>query len=163
MRNRCPCCEEISSLWGDLKFYPAVGGSVKWYEPTPVRTTWNPNEVLPPGIVQVSEGSFITLNWNYSLTSGLFGVVLKFNSAGIVNIHSNGQAGAVNDNFKERCNITSTPGSVSLYISHVTVAEDKANGEFNCELIDSNAVTWIRTVQVQVQGKLKRQVKQSFL
>ena len=111
--------------------------------------------MLPPAIVQVSEGSSVTLSWNYRVTSGVFGAVLQFSGAGIVNIQSNGQAGAVNDNFKGRFNISSTPGRISLIISQVTTADDKANGEFSCELIDSNAETWKRAIQVQVQGEFK--------
>ena len=37
----------------------------------------------------------------------------------------------------------------------MTVADDKAYGEFRCELVDSNAETWIRAIQVQVIGKLE--------
>ena len=120
-----------------------------------MRTTRNPDEVIPPGILQVYEGFPVTLKWKYSLTSGLFAAVLKFNGVGIVSIQSNGQAGAVNNHFKERFNISSTPGSVSLFISNVTAADDKANGEFSCELIDSYAETWKRAIQVQVLGKIK--------
>ena len=37
----------------------------------------------------------------------------------------------------------------------MTVADDMANGEFICELIDSNPNSWKRVIQVQVIGKLK--------
>ena len=37
----------------------------------------------------------------------------------------------------------------------MTVAYDKANGEFSCELVDFIAKTWIRAIQVQVIGKLE--------
>lgn len=120
-----------------------------------MRITLSPREVLPPGILRVYEGSSATLNWNYSLTSRLRLGVLKFNGAGIVVIQSNGQAGVVNDNFKERYNIRSTPGRVSLFIAKVTAADDKASGEFSCELIDTSAKTWKRAIQVQIlKGKL---------
>ena len=36
----------------------------------------------------------------------------------------------------------------------MTVADDKANGEFSFELIDANTDTWKRAIQVQVVGKL---------
>ena len=50
-----------------------------WFEPTPSKTTSDPNEVLPPGIVQVYEGSSVTLNWSYSLSAGLgLGGVVRF-------------------------------------------------------------------------------------
>ena len=105
-------------------------------------------------MVQVYEGSSITLNWNYSLTSDLSLAVLKFNDAGIAVILSNGQAGAVNDNFRKRYSVSSTSRSASLFISNVTAAEDEANGVFSCELIATNAETWKRAIQVQVLGKL---------
>ena len=41
------------------------------------------------------------------------------------------------------------------HVSPVTVAEDKAHGEFRCELIDSKTVTWKRAILVQVIGKLE--------
>ena len=37
----------------------------------------------------------------------------------------------------------------------MSAADDKAKGEFTCELIDSNAETWRRATQVQVLGKIK--------
>ena len=37
----------------------------------------------------------------------------------------------------------------------MAVADDKANGEFRCELIDSSPDTWKRAIQVQVIGKLE--------
>ena len=37
----------------------------------------------------------------------------------------------------------------------MTVADDKANGEFSCELIDSYSNIWKRAIQVQVIGKLE--------
>ena len=37
----------------------------------------------------------------------------------------------------------------------MTVADDKAYGEFSCELIDSIADYWMRAIQVQVIGKLE--------
>ena len=48
----------------DLKYSPSDGGSVTWHEPTPAWTTSNPAELLPPGIVQVYDGSSVMLNWN---------------------------------------------------------------------------------------------------
>ncbi|XP_022810527.1 uncharacterized protein LOC111347562, partial [Stylophora pistillata] len=126
------------------------GGSVTWYEPTPVITTSHPTEVLPPGIVQVYEGSPVTLNWNYSLTTGFFVAVMPFNVAGIVSISSAGQAGAVSSYFQQGFNASSTLGRGSLFINNVTVADDRANGEFICDIIDFNADTWRRTIRVKV-------------
>ena len=37
----------------------------------------------------------------------------------------------------------------------MTVADDRANGEFRCEIVDRNVVTWKRAIQVQVIGKLE--------
>ena len=37
----------------------------------------------------------------------------------------------------------------------MTVADDKANGEFRCEIADKNVVPWKRAIQVQVIGKLE--------
>ena len=96
------------------------------------------------------------MNWNYSLTSSLVSVLLQFNGDGIVVISSNGQAGPVSSNFRQRFSVSSTPQSVSLLISKVTTADDKSIGEFSCELTDLGADKWRRAIQVQVTGKLKR-------
>ena len=134
----------------------ADGGSVTWYEPTPARTTTNQAEVLPPGIVQVYEGSSAALNWNYSLTLSLgLGGVIKFNDDVIVSFRADGSAGTVTTKFQERFSLSSTLGRASLFIYNVTVTDDKASGEFSCELIDSNADIWKRAIQVEVIGKLE--------
>ena len=126
-----------------------------WFEPSPVKTTSNPNEKFPPVIVQVYEGSSVTLNWNYSLTSGLDFGVIRFNSDGIVIIQADGSARPVAAKFRERFSSSSTLGRASLSISPVTVADDKANGEFRCELFDTKSNNWKRAIQVQVLGKLE--------
>ena len=68
---------------------------------------------------------------------------------------ADGSAGLVRDEFRQRFSASSTRGKVSLVILNVTVADDKANGEFTCELFDSNSDTWKRAIQVQVIGKLE--------
>ena len=137
------------------KYSPPDGATVTWYEPTPAQTTANPTEALIPGKLQVHDGSSATLNWNYSLSSTLVSVRLKFNRATVVVISSNGQAGPVNASFRQRFSVSTTPQSVSLLISKVTTADDKSNGEFSCELNDLADATWRRAIQVQVVGKLK--------
>ena len=113
--------------------------------------------MLPPGTVQVYEGSSATLNWNFSLSVGLgLGFVIKFNTVGIANIRADGSAaGPINPEFQKRFRVSATPQSASLLISPVTIADDKSNGEFSCELNDANADTWKRVIQVQVIGKLE--------
>ena len=91
------------------------GGSVTRNEPTSVRITSNPAEVLPPGIEQVYERFPVTLNWNYSLTSGLSLGVIKFNSDGIVSISADGSAGPVNAKFQIRLNVSLTTKRASLF------------------------------------------------
>ncbi|XP_022807707.1 fibroblast growth factor receptor 2-like isoform X2 [Stylophora pistillata] len=114
-------------------------------------TTSNPAEVLPPGIVHVYEGSSATLNWNYSLSLGLgLGGFVRFNNIGIVDIYRDGSTGPVSDRFQRRFIVSSTLGRISLSISAVTVADDKADGEFSCSLIDAKRDTWKRAIQVQV-------------
>ena len=44
----------------------------------------------------------------------------------------------------------------------MTVAEDKANGEFRCELFDSNFDLWKRAIEVQVIGKLESATNQEM-
>ena len=139
----------------DLKYYPLDGGSVTWHEPTPARTTSDRAEILPPGIIQVYEGSSVTLNWSYSLTQGLALGVLNFNDDGIVIFQADGSAGAVIGDFQKRFNVSSTTGRASLFISPVTTADDKVFGEFWCVLTDAKAVSWKRAIQVQVLGKFK--------
>ena len=86
--------------------------------------------MLPPGIVQVYEGSSATLNWNFSLS---------------VNIGRDGSAaGPIKAEFQKRFNVSTTPQSASLSISSVTIADDTSNGEFSCELNDANADSWKR-------------------
>nr|XP_058948930.1 fibroblast growth factor receptor 2-like [Pocillopora verrucosa] len=137
-------------VWIFLIPQPTDGGSVTWHEPTPAWTTSDPAELLPPGIIQVYDGSSVTLNWNYSLTLGLVFGAIKFNSDGIVIIQGDGSAGPLTAQFQKRFNVSSTSGRASLFISPVTVADDKSLGEFRCELIDSTATTWKRAIQVQV-------------
>ena len=127
-----------------------------WFEPTPSKTTSDPDEVLPPGIVQVYEGSSVTLNWSYSLSLGLgLGGVVRFKTNFIFNIQADGSATPVNARFQERFSATSTHGRASLFISPVNVSDDEFFGEFRCELLDSNSNSWKRAIQVQVLGKLE--------
>ena len=110
----------------DPKYSPSDGGSVTWYEPSPVSATSSTAEVLPPGIV------------------------------GIVNIGKDGSAaGPIRAEFQKRFNVSATPQTASLSISPVTIADDKSNGEFSCELNDANSDTWKRAIQVHVIGKLR--------
>ena len=95
------------------------------------------------------------MNWNYSISSPLVSTRLQFRGASIVIILPNGQAGPVNASFQPRFNVSSTPQSVSLWISEVTTADDRSNGEFGCELTDLSDTKWRRAIQVQVKGKLK--------
>ena len=139
----------------DLKYSPSDGHSVTWHEPAPARTTSNPVEKLSPGIVQVYEGSSVTLNWSYTLTSSLRLGVINFNTDGIVTINADGSAEPVAAQFQERFNVSSTTGKTSLFISPVTVGDDKAYGEFRCELIDSIPKTWKRAILLEVIGKFK--------
>ncbi|CAH3158947.1 unnamed protein product, partial [Pocillopora meandrina] len=133
------------------KYSPSDGGSVTWYEPTPVQTTSNQAEDLIPGKLEVYEGSPAILNWNYNLTAILLSVILQFNDVSIVAISSDGKVGPVNHNFRERFSVNiSTPQNISLSISKVTTADDESNGEFTCELNDLNAAKWRRAIQVQV-------------
>ena len=139
----------------DLKYPPSDGQSVTWHEPAPARTTSNSAEKLPPGIFQVYEGSSVTLNWNYTLTSSLRLGVINFNADGIVTINADGSAEPVAAQFQERFNVSSTTGKASLFISPVTVGDDKGYGEFRCELIDSIPKTWKRAILLEVVGKFK--------
>ena len=113
--------------------------------------------MLPPDIVQVYEGSSVTLNWNFSLSVGLgIGFIIKFNTVGIVSIGRDGSAaGPIKAEFQKRFSVSATPQSASLSISPVTIADDTSNGEFSCELNDANGDTWKRAIQVQVIGKLE--------
>ena len=95
------------------------------------------------------------MNWNYSLSSTLGLVDIRFKGVFIVTVLPTGQAGPVNGSFRQRFSVTSTPQSVSLLISKVTTVEDKSNGEFSCELSDLAGGKWRRAIQVQVIGKLK--------
>ena len=106
-------------------------------------------------IVPVNEGSSVTLNWNYSLTAGLLGGVINFNNSRIVLIKGDGSPESIDPRFQERFSGSSTLGRASLFISTVTVADDKANGVFKFELIDSDTLKWKRAIQVQVIGKLE--------
>ena len=95
------------------------------------------------------------MNWNYSLSSTLTDIQLRFNGVFIVKVLPTGQVGPVNARFGQRFSVSSTPQSVSLLISKVTTVDDKSNGEFSCELNDLPGATWRRAIQVQVVGKLK--------
>ena len=101
------------------------------------------------------EGFSLTLNWSYNLTAGLLLGVIRFNNDRIVRLNADGSADPVETKFQERFSVSSTPGSASLFISPVTVADDMSFGEFRCELIYSWLGTWKRAIQVQVIGKLE--------
>ena len=73
----------------------------------------------------------------------------------MVRVKADGSTDPVEARFQERFSVSSTLGRASLFIYNVTVTDDKANGEFRCELVDSNAENWIRAIQVQVIGKLE--------
>ena len=139
----------------NLKYCPSDGGSITWFESTSTITTSDPNEVLPPRIVPVTKGSSVTLNWSYNLTALLLGGAITFNSHRIVSIKPDGSPESVEPSFQERFSVSSTLGRASLFISTVTVADDKAYGEFRCELVDRDLDNWKRAVQVQVIGKLE--------
>ena len=99
-----------------------------WHGLNPLRLRQHQIQIKrsPPVIVQVYEGSPVTLNRNYSLTSGLDLGVIRFNSDGIVIIQADGSARPVAAKFRERFSSSSTLGRASLSISPVTVADDKA-------------------------------------
>ena len=120
-----------------------------------MKSTSDENEVLPPGIVQVYKGSPVTLNWSYNLKAGLALGVIKLNSDRIVGIRADGSADPVDAGFQERFRVSSTLGRASLFISSVTVTDDRSHGQFSCELVDFTAITWKRAIQVQVVGKLE--------
>ena len=84
------------------------------------------------------------------------GFVIKFNAVGIISIRADGSAsGPIRAEFQKRFNVRATPQSASLSISPVTIAGDKSNGEFSCELSDAIGDTWKRAIQVHVIGKLE--------
>ena len=105
--------------------------------------------------MRCNEGSSLTLNWSYNLTAGLVVGVIRFNNSLIVRLKADGSTDPVEAGFQKRFSVSSTLGRASLFISSVTVADDKANGEFRCVLIDSTATTWKRAIQVEVIGKLE--------
>ena len=102
-----------------------------------------------------NKGSFVTLNWSYNLTAGLAVGVIRFNNSLIVRLNADGSADPVEAGFQKRFSVSSTLGRASLFISSVTVADDKANGEFRCVLLDFSLNTWKRAIQVEVIGKLE--------
>ena len=84
------------------------------------------------------------------------GFVIRFNTVGIVIIRADGSAaGPIRAEFQKRFNVSTTPQSASLSISPITIADDKSNGKFSCELTDGNSDTWKRAIQVHVIGKLE--------
>ena len=91
-----------------------------------MRTTSDTAEVFPSAIVQVYEGSSVTLNWNFNVSVGLgLGFVIKFNTVGTVYIRADGStAGPIKAEFQKRFSVRATPQSASLSISPVTIADD---------------------------------------
>ena len=80
---------------------------------------------------------------------------MYFNTDGIVTINADGSAEPVSSQFQERFNVSSTPGRASLFISPVTVGDDKAYAEFRFEVTDSSPDTWKRAILLEVIGKFK--------
>ncbi|XP_022795755.1 hemicentin-1-like isoform X2 [Stylophora pistillata] len=150
------CHLKIIFVWISLVPQLTDGGSVTWYEPTPAKTTSNQNEVLPPGRLQVYEGSSAVLQWNFSLTSNIGFTFIKFKGATVVTIRSDGKAGDVSANFTGRLSVlSSTKQTAALSISRVIFADDKANGEFTCEVLTLSNERWKRAIQVQVLAPVK--------
>ena len=75
--------------------------------------------MLPPGIEQVYKGFLATLNWNYSLTTGLSLGVIKFSSDGIVSIIADGSAAPVNAKFQNGPSFSLTTKRASLFYRDV--------------------------------------------
>ena len=71
----------------------------------------------PPVIVQVYEGSSITLNWSYSLKADLDSGVIRFKNSRIVRIKADGSADPVEAGFQERFSVSWTLGRASVYHS----------------------------------------------
>ncbi|XP_066025263.1 uncharacterized protein [Pocillopora verrucosa] len=137
-------------VWIFLILEPTDGQIITWHEPTPAQTTENAAEKMSPAVVQVYEGSSVTLNWTFNLTSKLRFGVIYFNTDAICTVNAAGVVDSAADKFQQRFNVSSTTGKVSLFISPVTVGDDRANGEFRCELIDSIPKTWKRAILLEV-------------
>ena len=143
-----------------MLFYSSDGTSITWFEPPPVEVISDHNLVhyasnttkLPLASTNIS------LNWNFSLSSGLFFISLNLKrngeTIGLVPPTGGGQP-RINSPFDQRFSLNWIPSEkVTLTIFNVT-SDD--NGTFLCELSLFNAASgtnlWKSIIPVQILGK----------
>ena len=126
--------------------------SITWYDPPPVTTISDSQEVHTSKI-QFDEGSINEqLNWRFSATQTVQFVTLKKLDDTIVvaTISPSTKEVTVSQDFTSRVNVTWATGHVTMVIYKVTTSD---NGVFSCELIVPGNV-WISNIEVAVLGKV---------
>ena len=125
--------------------------SITWYEPPPVTTVSDYNEVHTSKI-QFYEGSINEqLNWRFSATQTVQFVNLVLDDTNVVaNILPSTKEVTVSKDFTSRFNITWATGHITVVMYKVTTSD---KGVFSCRLSVPGSV-WRSNIQVVVLGKL---------
>ena len=125
--------------------------SITWYEPPPVTTISNSQEVHTSRI-QFYEGSINEqLNWRFSATQTVQFVTLELNGNNVVaNILPSTAEVTVGKDFTSRVNVTWATGDITVVIYKVTTSD---KGVFSCQL-NVPGSAWRSNIEVVVLGKV---------
>ena len=125
--------------------------SVTWFEPPPVTTISDRQEVHTSKI-QFYEGSINEqLNWRFSVTQTVQVVTLELDDTNVVaTITPSTKEVFVSQDFTSRVNVTWATGHVTVVIYKVTTSD---KGVFSCQLIVPGNV-WRSNIEVAVLGKV---------
>ena len=125
--------------------------SITWYEPPPVTTISDSQEVHTSKI-QFYEGSINEqLNWRFSATQTVQFVTLKLDDTNVVaTILPSTEEVTVSKDFTSRVNITWVTGHITVVIYKVSTSD---KGVFSCQL-SVPGIAWRSNIQVVVLGKV---------
>ena len=125
--------------------------SITWYEPPPVTTISDSQEVHTIKI-QFYEGSINEqLNWRFSATQAVQFVTLQLDDTNVVaTISPSTKEVTVSEDFTSRVNVTWATGHITVVIYKVTTSD---KGVFSCQLIVPGNV-WRSNIEVAVLGKV---------
>ena len=124
--------------------------SITWYEPPPV-TTISDSQEVHTSRTQFYEGSINEqLNWRFSATQTVQFVTLRLDDTVVANILPSTEEVTVSKDFTSRFNITWATGHITVVMYKVTTSD---KGVFSCQLSVPGNV-WRSNIQVVVLGKV---------
>ena len=130
------------------------GGSITWFEPPPVETTADANDIRTYSTSLLEGSTNVELNWNFSLTQDLTfsRLDLQLGSSTVATVSQSGQSD-ISTIFRGRVNVRWIPQKVSLTILKVSTHDD---GEFSCIVTTfrGGSIGWRRKIKVTVLGEV---------